>query len=153
MFGRARLFALYRDSSGLTLNQDVFILSPMRMVIFLLLFVSCGCEPAPAEVYEAARSAADEKKWEEVKSYFDQESRAVFEGLELVSKATSRKLSYPVRIQNIHSWSEIHSEKIEGNRALLEVGKKRFPEKVVFVVEEGSWKIRGLSMEKFWAMP
>jgi len=120
----------------------------MIIVLFVL-----ACEPAPIEVYEEMRAARDSKDWEAVLVHFDESSRNLFEGLEAVSEKTSRKYAHHVRLEKACTWGDVLSETIEGTRAVIEVGKERSPESIYFVMEDGSWKMRGCLLSGLWTMP
>ena len=125
----------------------------MRILFFMMVFLVCACEPAPVEVYEEARKARDSKDWDQVLTHFDQTSRNLFVGLEAISEKTSRKFSYHVRLDKVCSWGDVLSESIEGTRAKIEIGQERNPEPMYFIIEDGSWKIRGCRLDDLWVMP
>ena len=125
----------------------------MKHLILVLVAGLSACEPSPAEVYEEAKSAAENNAWEQVLTHFDSKSQTLWTGLGEISEQTSRKLSYGVRIEKVHNWGTVLEERIEGSRAELKVGRERNPEWVFFVVEDGSWKIRGCAMDSFWVSP
>lgn len=125
----------------------------MKKLTPLLVLGLMACEPSPSEVYEEARSAADNNAWEQVVSHFDSKSRTLFEGLDRISELTSRKLSYGVKLERLHPWGDVLEEQIEGNRALLKVGREKNPDWVFFTVEDGAWKIRGCEMDSLWVIP
>ena len=133
---------------------SVAVYSPgMRIIFLMMTFLVCACEPAPIEVYEEARKARDSKDWDQLMTYFDQNSRDLFLGLDAIYEKTSPKFSYHVRLDKVCSWDDVLSESIEGTRAKIEIGHERNPEPVYFVLEEGSWKIRGCRLDDLWAMP
>ena len=113
----------------------------------------CACEPAPVEVYENMREAQESKDWTSLMNHFDSNSRELFTGLEFVSDETSRKYAHHIRMDRICSWGDVISESIDGTRAVIEVGKERNPESVYFVLEDGSWKMRGCLLSGLWTMP
>lgn len=122
-------------------------------MILLLALGLMACEPSPSEVYEEAKVAAENHAWEQVLSHFDARSRGLFQGLGVISDLTSRKLSYVVKLEKLHQWGDVLEERIEGSRASLKVGREKHPQWVFFMVEEGSWKIRGCEMDSLWVMP
>ena len=154
-YGNPQRPKLYRDCNGWfdPLRFGVYPCVMKNLIAPLLVLGLMACEPSPSEVYEEARSAADNHAWEQALSHFDSKTRALFTGLDDISELTSRKLSYGVKLEKLHQWGDILEETIEGNRASLKVGREKHPKWVFFIVEEGSWKIRGCEMDELWVMP
>lgn len=108
--------------------------------ITALILIACGCSESPSEVLAAIESAAAAGDAEAFASRFTADSRPFAEALLRIQKDVRKDEPAKAPVENI-SRSRVLSESINGNKAVVKVAGPAGPGGVVFVRENGKWKL------------
>jgi hypothetical protein len=123
------------------------------MIVLLLASAACNEQQAiEARFFECRDLTANRDEYDRAIACFDRRSQKLLKRLRAERKRSSGTLNYLSRFKRLLDFDDILAPaEISGEIAVLEVGKRKRKEKVVFRREDGEWRIDLRELTRFWS--